>query len=56
MKDLEKKLCKLDDFIYRFLKRNVNIMPKRFVKLIAFYYTDARIRKIYLHRLGVTMV
>ena len=30
-------------------------MPKRFVKLIAHYYTDARVRKRYWSRLGVKM-
>lgn len=30
-------------------------MPKRFIKLVANYYTDARIRKIYWKKLGVSM-
>lgn len=49
------KLNKLDEVLYNFLKRNVEVMPLRFVKLIAFYYTDARIRKLYLRRLGVNL-
>lgn len=45
----------LDDFIYKVLESSVDIMPMRFKKLIAHYYTDARIRKIYFDRLGVKM-
>ena len=30
-------------------------MPSRFVKMIAYYYTDARIRKIYLRKMGIIM-
>src|SRR5690554_4030418 len=30
-------------------------MPKRFIKLFANYYTDARIRKLYWKKLGVHM-
>mgnify|MGYP001083715087 CR=1 FL=1 len=44
-----------DRYIYNFLKENVEIMPVRFVKIIAFFYTDARIRKLYLKKLGVEM-
>lgn len=45
----------LDNLLYSFLQHNVKIMPMRLVKFIAFFYTDARIRKIYLRRLGVKM-
>lgn len=45
----------LDNFIYKLLEKNVYIMPIRLCKLIANYYTDARIRKLYLKRLGVIM-
>lgn len=45
----------LDEMIYRFLENNVEIMPKRLCKLIAFGYTDARIRKLYWRRLNVYM-
>ena len=48
-------LIRFDSIIYHFLLKNVNIMPMRFVKFIAFFYTDARIRKVYLRRLGVKM-
>ena len=48
-------LKKIDQQIYKFLESHVNIMPLRTVKLIALYYTDARIRKLYLRRLGVFM-
>lgn len=42
----------LDKCIYNFLQKNVNIMPTRFVKAIAFFYPNAIIRKIYLKKLG----
>lgn len=45
----------LDKRLYQFLDKNVDIMPKRFVKLIAYHYTDARVRKKYLSILGVEM-
>ena len=49
------KLEKWDQLLYDFLTRTVSIMPMRFVKLIAHYYTDARVRKLYWARLGITM-
>lgn len=45
----------IDIGINKFLVKNVNNMPVRFVKMIAYYYTDARIRKLYLSRLGLIM-
>lgn len=48
-------LIKIDAFIYNFLNKNVEIMPKRLTKLIANYYTDARIRKKNWEKLGVIM-
>lgn len=45
----------IDRAIFFFLKQNVDVMPKRFTKLIANYYTDARIRKLYWKKLGVDM-
>ncbi|KSV58811.1 DapH/DapD/GlmU-related protein [Acetivibrio ethanolgignens] len=48
-------LEKLDGFIFNFLQKNSEIMPKRFCKMIAYYYTDARIRKLYWKRLNVHM-
>lgn len=44
-----------DNGMYYFLNKNVDIMPMRLVKFIAFFYTDARIRKVYLRKLGVKM-
>ncbi len=41
-----------DNFINNFLQKNVNIMPIRLVKSIAFVYPSAVIRKLYLKRLG----
>ncbi len=52
---LRKILVGIDDALYHFLLKNVNIMPMRFVKHIAFFYTDARVRKVYLRKLGVKM-
>lgn len=45
----------IDSQIYSFLESHYEIMPMRFVKFIAYYYTDARIRKLYMRRLGVKM-
>ena len=44
-----------DSLIYKALESSVDIMPPRLQKLIANYYTDARIRKLYFDRLGVKM-
>jgi len=48
-------LKRVDEIIFRFLISKKDIMPKRFVKLIANYYTDARVRKLYWEKLGVIM-
>lgn len=48
-------LSKIDQLIYFFIIKNVDVMPKRFVKLIANYYPDARARKLYWGKLGVHM-
>lgn len=48
-------LEKIDEEIYSFLKAHVQVMPMRFVKFIVNFYTDARIRKLYMRRLGVIM-
>ncbi|BCZ47093.1 hypothetical protein psyc5s11_31600 [Clostridium gelidum] len=55
MKSRKKLLEFIDEYIYSFLKDSINIMPLRFVKLIAMYYSDARIRKMYFRKLGVYM-
>lgn len=52
MKEL---LEKIDEKLYLFLENNVDVMPIRFLKGIANFYPDARIRKIYFKRLGVIM-
>ena len=46
---------KLDNALYSYLDKNIANIPKRFKKLIAMFYTDARIRKKYLYELGVDM-
>jgi maltose O-acetyltransferase len=38
-----------------FLKNNVNNMPLRFVKIVAFYHPDPYLRKQYFKKLGVAM-
>lgn len=53
--DTRKQLIKIDRWLYHFLRKYVAIMPRRIVKYVANYYTDARIRKLYWLRLGVIM-
>jgi maltose O-acetyltransferase len=48
-------LTRFDEGFYRFLIKNVTIMPLRFTKMIANYYPDARLRKLYFKKLGVEM-
>ncbi len=53
---MEKKTLEMiDEGIYRFLDGHADIMPRRLGKLIAMYYTDARIRKKYARFVGVEM-
>ena len=42
-----------DKQIYNFLINNVDFVPHRIVKLVAMFYTDARVRKLYWEKLGV---
>lgn len=51
----ENVLQAIDEKLFSFLENNVSIMPSRLAKLIAYNYTDARIRKLYLRRLNVFM-
>ena len=51
----EKLVRFIDKFLYKFLTNNVEVMPRRLCKLIAYFYTDARVRKVYWRRLGVSM-
>lgn len=44
-----------DEWLFQFLLKKADDMPLRFIKLIAYYYTDARVRKVYWQRLGVFM-
>lgn len=48
-------LNSLDNFAKDFLLKNVDKMPMRFVKMLAFYYGDAVVRKVYLNRLGFVL-
>ncbi len=50
-----KLLTFLDRKLYEFLEKHVDVMPLRFTKMIAFYYCDARTRKLYFRKLGITM-
>lgn len=45
----------LDEWILNFLSNNLAIMPLRWIKFIAAYFPDARIRKLYWGTLGVTL-
>ena len=45
----------IDEWIYRRLTELVDVLPMRFVKLVAHNYTDARVRKLYWRRLGLEM-
>jgi len=49
------EISKLDEMIYKILIKHKNVMPKRLGKLIAIYYTDARVRKAYSSFIGVEM-
>lgn len=42
-----------DNWLYKFLTNNVKTMPIRLTKMIACYYGDARIRKLYWEKMGV---
>jgi maltose O-acetyltransferase len=55
MTEMRSFLEKIDEYIYTFLVNNVEAMPIRFIKIIANYYPDARIRKLYFGKLGVKM-
>ncbi len=55
MRLTKERLVWLDEFIYKLLENNVDIIPMRFIKFRANNYTDARIRKVYLEKLGVVM-
>ena len=56
IKKYDNKFFKLlDEILYKVLEASVDNMPSRLTKLIAHYYTDARIRKLYFDRLGVKM-
>lgn len=45
----------LSERINRFLISNVKIIPKRWKKFIAYFYTDAIVRKLYWRELNVFM-
>lgn len=52
---MEKILFNLDNYLFDLFNKSVDIMPDRFIKLLANYYPDARIRKMYFRKLGVVM-
>lgn len=45
----------LDNKLYKYLLRKKDKMPMRFIKWIAYFYTDARVRKVYWEKLNVYM-
>ena len=45
----------IDSFTNSFLENNVSILPKRWVKFLAYFYPDARIRKLCLKEMSVSM-
>lgn len=46
---------KMENCFHNFLKHSCDRLSIRVVKFIAFYYPDAKIRKLYLRRLGFIM-
>ncbi|MBU3087631.1 acyltransferase [Clostridium gasigenes] len=52
---LKKSLKFIDNYIYKFCRKYVDIMPERFIKIIAFYHPDPYLRKQYYEKLGVRM-
>lgn len=52
---MQKLLFGLDDILYKFISNHTEIMPNRFIKWLANFYPDARIRKMYFRKLGVVM-
>jgi len=46
-------LTELDEQLYNYLMNHAEDMPERFIKYLAYYYPDARVRKQYLRKLGV---
>lgn len=55
MEDRRIMLKYLDEKIFDYLQQYKDIMPQRLTKLIAYYYPDARIRKLYFEKIGVYM-
>lgn len=51
----KKNITKFDEILYKILVLKKKCMPKRVGKIIAMYYTDARVRKLYASFLGVEM-
>lgn len=51
----ENKIIKFDETVYQILTKYKDVMPKRLGKLVAIYYTDARVRKLYSSFIGVEM-
>lgn len=43
----------IDNFLHFFFIKNVKIMPLRFTKMIARYWGDARVRRLYWEKMGV---
>lgn len=48
-------LFSMDKILYDFLSNKAKNMPNRLIKLLANFYPDARIRKLFFRKLGVVM-
>ena len=51
----KESLHSIDNFINSFLENNAEIIPKRWAKFLAYFYPDARIRKLFLKEMSVCM-
>lgn len=48
-------LAGIDNTIQKFLEKSISILPNRWIKFLAYFYPDARIRKLCLDKMFVYM-
>lgn len=48
-------LAGIDNTIQKFLETSISILPNRWIKFLAYFYPDARIRKLCLDKMSVRM-
>ena len=48
-------LAGIDDAVQLFLEKSISILPNRWIKFLAYFYPDARIRKLCLAKMFVYM-